>query len=372
MNNFNNLNFNKSGGVGDGENPDGVESSEKSESLVNTENTANAEIGEAAEDSESFENSEKLKKSERIQKKDKVDKKKVFMLLFFISPALALIGAVFLYRAMIFSYDASIGHFVYGSSSAAVSCVIFIIGALLSIFSFFMCGKDFSFSKGKRRSLSFAEVFFSMLAACFSVLYGVLSLSEDIPTGREIFFVLRTIFAFIAAVYFVSLVTGMPSSAPSTGFFAAGASLECAFMLLLVYFTYDNCAMNSPVKTYELLMLVSFMLFYAAEAGRSIERPGTDRKYAFAAVFAVCCGGQVALARLICILAQSEGFSFSLVSCLFRVALWLQILVSFYGNIKSSKRLKRSASAKAGDLDGYEHDYDREDEHGGEDTDIAL
>ena len=267
----------------------------------------------------------------------KTEKKKIFIIISSAAAVLAVIGAAALCAAMLYTYDADIGHFSYGSLPAAVSCIAAVLGTLLSVYAYIACGKKVSFSHGRKRKFSFAETFLSMLAACFSVLYGTLSLGESIPEGRNIFFVLRSVFAFVSAIYFLILAIGLPSNIPATGFAASLASIECAFMLLLVYFTYDNYAMNSPLKTYELMMLVSFMLFYAAEAGCSAGRPGTEKKFAFAAVFAITVGGQVSISRFICAVAQNDGLDFSLVSCAFRVVLWLHILATFIERVKCVK-----------------------------------
>lgn len=280
-----------------------------------------------------------MKKSNSIENflVPKTEKKKIFIIILSVAAVLAVIGAAVLCMAMLHDYDADIGHFRYGSAYATSSWIIGVIGTILAVYACIVCGKSVSFSHGRKRKFSFAETFLSMLAACFSVLYGTLSLGEAIPEGRNIFFILRSVFAFISAIYFLILAIGLPSNIPSTGFAASLASIECAFMLLLVYFTYDTYAMNSPLKTYELMMLVSFMLFYAAEAGCSAGRPGTEKKFAFAAVFAVTVGGQVSIARFICAVAQNDGLDFSLVSCAFRVVLWLHILATFIERVKCMK-----------------------------------
>lgn len=304
----------------------------------------------------------------------KTGKKKLFIIILVVAVAFTAIGAASLCAAMLHTYDADIGHFQYGSLPAAISCITAVLATVLAVYAFIACEKTVSFSHSVKRKFSFAETFFSMLAACFSVLYGTLTLGETVPEGRNVFFIMRTVFAFISAIYFLILAIGLPSNIPSTGFAAALASVECAFMLLLVYFTYDNYAMNSPIKTYELLMLISFMLFYAAEAGCSTSRPGTERKYAFAAVFAITVGGQVSISRLICAIAQNDELDFSLISCAFRVVLWLHILVMFIARVRCiQKRVPVSEKASSqSETETEEDETSENDENDDDDTDNDI
>ena len=101
-----------------------------------------------------------------------------------------------------------------------------------------------------------------------------------------------------------------------------------AFLLLDLYFNTSE-PLNAPLKIFETVMLVTFMLYFTAEAGMLIARPKMNRKYMFAGILAVSSGGMVAISKIAARIIDPDTFPGDLVKPAFYAVIWLYILISF-------------------------------------------
>ncbi len=253
-----------------------------------------------------------------------------------IAIALAIGGAATLIYAMETEYDPAIMHFDVGSFGAATAAVICALGAAIAVVGFFTTTNKLSFEPDGK--FSFAEVFVSTLAGLLCFFYLYLGIVGGKPESKIGVFYAEMALSALAGVYFMLKASGLTDKHPSLNLFALFPALMSAFTLLRLYFN-SNEPLNAPLKTFEIVMTVSYMLGFTANAGVSILRPKMSRKFVFASLFAASAGGMVSISRVASRLISPDTFDFNIVRETFRLVFWLYLVTSFAVKYFSSREI---------------------------------
>ncbi len=259
----------------------------------------------------------------------KRSKSKIFLIIIsFIALAAAVAGAVSLFLAMERDYEHVIHHFAYGSRLSLTASAICASGVVFALVASFVTSKKLVLAEKDSKN-TFIGMFTSVLAGLMCGLVFCVGVKEGIPAEKPGILLAELTFTVLSTVYFFLKAFGACSKKPTLSLFGLLPALMCAFMILRLYFNADE-PLNSPLKIFEIVMLVSFMFYFTAETGISILRPKMNRKYVFAGVFAITSGGMVAAARLAARIADVTNFKFDVVRCAFCAIIWLCITASFF------------------------------------------
>ena len=257
----------------------------------------------------------------------KRSKSKIALIIFyFVALAAALCGAALLFFAMEREFDPSIKHFSTDAKFAPAAFGVCAGGAALAIAAFCTATKRRVFNVRSKR-YSFVGVFAAILAGLMCVLYFGLGVKNGLPEEKPGMLLAELTFTVLSAAYFFLRASGLFYKKPLAALSGLLPALMCAFILLNLYFDRSD-PLNAPLKIYRAVMLVSFMLYFTAEAGIFILRPKMSRKYAFASIAAVTCGGMVALSSLAARIADVDTFGYDIIKTVFFAVLWLYVAVS--------------------------------------------
>ena len=243
-----------------------------------------------------------------------------------IAAAFAVGGAILMFLAMTNDFDASIMHFEYGSAFAGAAFAVCVMSVALAAGGFFMSTNRIAYDDGAK--FSSITVFISTLAGLTCLLYAFVAIRGGLPETKIAVYIAEIVFSILSAAFFLMKAAGVFEKKPAfslTGLFPA---LMCAFALLRVYFD-SNEPLNSPLKIYQIVMLVTFMLYFTAESGISIGRPKMSRKFTFASLTAISIGGMISISRVASRVADVDTFNFNMVIESFRLILWLYVVVTF-------------------------------------------
>lgn len=276
--------------------------------------------------------------------------KNVVMIISSAAAALAVGGAALLFFAMTKDFDVSIMHFEYGSAFAASALAICLAGIALAAAGFFASTNRLIYDIGNK--FSSATVFISTLAGLTCLLYAFVGIRGGLPETKKVVFIAEIVLSVLSAAFFLMKAAGVFEKKASLSLLGLLPSLMCAFSLLRVYFNSEE-PLNSPLKIYQIVMLVAFMLYFTAETGVSIQRPKMSRKFTFASVAAISVGGMVSLSRIAARVADVDSFgNFNMVIETFRLILWLYVVVTF--TIKLMNASENSGSYALTDSEGAE------------------
>ena len=243
-----------------------------------------------------------------------------------IAAAFALGGAILMFLAMTNDFDVSIMHFEYGSAFAGAAFAVCIMSIALAVCGFFMSTNRIAYDDGSK--FSSLTVFISTLAGLTCLLYAFVAIRGGLPETKIAVFIAEIVFAILSAAFFLMKAAGVFEKKPSLSLTGLFPALMCAFALLRVYFNSDE-PLNSPLKIYQIVMLVAFMLYFTAESGISIGRPKMSRKFTFASLAAISIGGMVSISRIASRIADVDSFGFNMVIEAFRLIMWLYVVVTF-------------------------------------------
>lgn len=245
----------------------------------------------------------------------------------------AIAGAVFLYFAQTVDYDLSIRHFAKGSPYA--------IAASLSAAAAAVVGLAAGLTQ-KRKS---AQVYLAAPSAFFiftSSVTGFMMLASFILSIRElahglpILEILRLVLLALAAAFFF-LVSTREKKGDGFAFLSLCPILYALLSVLTVYFD-TAYAMNSPLKSYYLLMYLSMALFFTAEARTAI-RELQPFSYTLFGSLCFVLSASIGLSQLAIALYDTVGHGFSVIDC----ALWIAISL-----FALSRLLSLTAGSKEG------------------------
>ena len=243
-----------------------------------------------------------------------------------IAAAFAVGGAVLMFLAMTNDFDASIMHFEYGSAFAGAAFAVCIMSIALAAGGFFMSTNRIAYDDGSK--FSSLTVFISTLAGLTCLLYAFVAIRGGLPETKIAVFIAEIVFSILSAAFFLMKAAGVFEKKPALSLTGLFPALMCAFALLRVYFNSDE-PLNSPLKIYQIVMLVTFMLYFTAESGISIGRPKMSRKFTFASLAAISIGGMVSISRVASRISDVDSFAFNMVIETFRLIMWLYVVVTF-------------------------------------------
>ena len=293
----------------------------------------------------------------------KRSKSKIFLIIIsFIALAAACGGAVTLFLAMERDYEPAIHHFTYDSVLSPTAAAICASGLIFAIVGAFVTSKRLIFAeKGSKNT--FVGIFTAVLAGLMCGLVFCVGVKGGIGDEEKPGILLAELtFIVLSAVYFFLKAFGAFSKKPALSLFGLLPALMCAFMILRLYFNSEE-PLNSPLKIFEIVMLVSFMFYFTAETGISILRPKMNRKYVFAGILAITSGGMVAASRLAARIADVTNYKFDVVRCAFYAVIWICITVSFFERLFCARENKESdAFFDNENEDGEEQTSDTENE----------
>ncbi|MBR6917022.1 MAG: hypothetical protein IKN38_02445 [Clostridia bacterium] len=288
--------------------------------------------------------------------------KTYLILLFCVAVSAALVGSVVLYLAMDNDYDASIKHFEFGSVFATSALAISIGGAALGLVGFIISPEKKIDLDPKRGDYTFVGVFFSILTGLMSALYFVSRIRQGIPEEKPGLLMAEMAFSALSVAFFTIKAAGILKKKKNLSILGISPALACAFMLLNLYFS-RNEPLNAPLKIYETVMLISFMLYFTADTGISISRKKMNRKYVFAGLFAATTGGTIALSRIAIRIVNVDVFDFDIIKTAFCAVMWLYVVFTFGERLIMSREKsneealleeKESAEEKEAETDAAE------------------
>lgn len=260
-------------------------------------------------------------------------------------------------------FDAEISHFAKNSVWAGTATVLSVILAILGGAAWILAGKEYSFRETDREETPFVPVFFGALSGLCTALAAYFQLKDGFPDDKRIFFVLRFVFTVVATIWFFADAAGVLDFYPAASITALLPALMIAFTILCEYFS-SELAMNSPVKTYGLLMFVSFMLFFKDTAGHGIKRPGASRNLVFSGILSSFFGGAVAISRTVTYFANSDDIGIKITECAIAVTVWIYAVASFLRIFPFFEKDKEvsSTSADAGEPNVLFDDNEEDDD----------
>ena len=267
--------------------------------------------------------------------------------------AIALGGALLLFFAMENEYDPAIHHFNFDAKFALYSTIACAGGFALAVAGIFTTSNKLVFAE-KDKKITFIGIFSSVLAGLMCGLVFCVGVKGGIPEEKPGILLAELTFTVLSAVFFLLRAFGLFSKKPALSLFGLLPALMCAFMILNLYFNASE-PLNAPLKIFEIVMLVSFMFYFTAEAGINILHPKMNKKYALAGIFAVASGGMVALSRLAVRIFDVDTFGFDIIRCVFGAVIWLCITVSFFEKVFLAR-----------EKEAGEAFFDSENEDGGE------
>lgn len=248
---------------------------------------------------------------------------------------LCILTASLLVYCFTFSYNGTIQHF---DKSPIVYCAYasLFLCAASAVASYFIAGKNTEVNPAPKR-VSFAETFFAILAALLCILCGFTAVTEGMPETKVALAMLRIAFYFIGAIYF-AITAFATSSYKGKLSFAAYSVIPALLFAVLIPNYYFNAAfaLNSATLFLNILICISFMLFFTFEIAIGIGKPLSARKYLFASVLSVSCGGAASLSALATEILSNDGFDSELLNAVFYTAVWLYITVKAFGICKTA------------------------------------
>lgn len=283
--------------------------------------------------------------------------------LMLVSAAVGVLLCISLTLAFNTDFDAEITHFARNSPWAGAATVLSAVLAVLGGVAWILAGKDHSFKETDREKTPFVPVFFGALSGLCTALAAYFQLKAGFPDDKRIFFVLRFVFTVIAAVWFFADAVGILEFYPAASITALLPALMIAFTILCEYFS-SELAMNSPVKTYGLLMFVSFMLFFKDTAGHGIKRPGASRNLVFSGILSAFFGGAVAISRTVTYFSNPDDIGINITECAIAATVWIYAVASFLRIFPFGEKSKEASdtSASAGEANSLFDDSDEDDD----------
>ena len=249
-------------------------------------------------------------------------------MLFSLSVAVSLGGAAVLYLAMEREFDFTIKHFIVSPTFASIAALLCGCGFLIAAASAFIVPKKLKLDAGNRDS--FPGITISILAGLMCAISFVFAVKAGVPEGaaKQGLILAEVSFTALSAIYFFLRGSGLFIKKPAFALSGLLPALMSAFALLNLYFD-DSDPLNAPLKIYRVIMIVTFMMFFTAEAGISISRPKMNGKFVFASLFAISSGGMIALSRLAARITDPDHFGYDVIEVSLFAAFWLYALVSF-------------------------------------------
>ena len=193
----------------------------------------------------------------------KASLKKPYVLVLLAALLLSLVATSIRTFLFLFRYDAALGHFDPGALSDLLFPLLLVIAAVLYAAFGFLSRTQLE--EGERRStvfVTFASAFAAVATAVFLIttlprLFEATSLYEGL-------FCALTLLCGAGLVLYLALVALDTGSFTLRAVGAMGAVLFAIFYILYAYFN-TELVLNSPVKVFDQLCVLVFVLFFVAE-----------------------------------------------------------------------------------------------------------
>lgn len=234
----------------------------------------------------------------------------IYTILTAAAAAASLAAAVFLWFALTDGYDPAIHHFAEGSFPAVGAAVSVILALLAGLAAGIVRAKDdttFVHTAPSAFGMFAASCTAFMMLASF--ILNIKELSAGIPILRLLQFLLL---AFSAAYFFLCAVRETRGG-NAIVLLSLCPMLYAVVSLLTVYFD-SSYGMNSPMKSYLLVMHIAMALFFSAEARAVIRRP-SPLMYTFFAAVCMTLTATVSLPQLAIALSDLSESGISVMDC---------------------------------------------------------
>ena len=248
-----------------------------------------------------------------------------YILLLAAIAAASLAAAVLLYFAQTVGYDLTIRHFAKNSPYALGAAICIGIALLSAIAAGILRAKTGSITVAN--PLPAVGAFFAACTAFLMLATFIVSI-RALSTGIAVLKLVQLVLMALAAAYF--FLTAAKDAKASGGFalLSLCPMLYAVLSLLLVYFD-TSYAMNSPVKSYLLLVYISMALFFSAEA-RAVLRKPSPFLYTFFASACLIFAGALGLSQIVIALHDTVGHGFSVLDCAVRITVALYAAVRLF------------------------------------------
>lgn len=276
--------------------------------------------------------------------------KNTILILFATATAMALIGAGALFFGLNFEFNSEIHHFTKGALSPVISAVCLCIALAGAVVAYTVSGKNVSLNN--RKNPHFLTAFASSLMGCTAALSAVTSFMTGAPESKAVVFYVKTALTLLCALYFLAKAFGADDKIPAFDFISLVPSVMLAFSILYSYFDPDS-SMNSASKTFLIVMMVAFMLYFKNIAGVSVARPTTARKLIFSGIISVSCGS-VAIARFAGAFMHENALSLSISETSLHLAIWVYIFIDFLNTVLSVTKTAEVEEPAAEDIEENE------------------
>jgi len=227
----------------------------------------------------------------------------------------AIAGAVFLYFAQTVDYDLSIRHFAKDSPYAVAASLSVAAAAVVGVAAGFILKRK---SIPVRFSKPSAFFIFTSSITAFMMLASFILAIRELSRGLPILEILRLVLLALSAAFFF-LVSTREKKGDGFALLSLCPMLYALLSVLTVYFD-TAYAMNSPLKSYYLLMYLSMALLFSAEARTAI-RELQPFAYTFFGALCFVLSASIGLSQLAIALYDTVGHGFSVIDC----ALWIAI-----------------------------------------------
>ncbi len=294
----------------------------------------------------------------------KASLKKPYVLVLLVALLLSLTAASIRTFLFLFRYDEALGYFAPGALSELLFPLLLVIATVLyAAFGFLSRAQ---LEEGERRSTVFVT-----FASAFAAVATAVFLITTLPRVFEAASLLEGLFCALTVLFGVGLVLHFALSALDTGSFALralsaiGAVLFSVFYILYAYFNTD-LVLNSPVKIFDELSVLVFVLFFITEC-RFLFGTAKNAVYLPLSMLAFTLSLSNALPELIYALKSSEALSGNIVH---------GFMILSFGLYTASRLLATLDLGKKADARGVYADEIKEstenDLHPDVDTHIAL
>lgn len=256
---------------------------------------------------------------------------------------LTVASAVFSFLALSTEFDHVLYYFNAGSVNAALGMYLPIAALAAAAVCALLIRKKASFNAMPPANLPtvFASVLSGLLlivSTVFSVLFSDMAESSKLSVAASVF-------AIIAAVYFMLLP--FAEKKPFMAFLSFAPCIWAALKLLEEYFRSGE-PINSPIRVVNLTMLAFLLLFFAEEIRFFIDRQ-SPAIYYFSALSALAFTGAAVFPKLAIILADIPGFDFSVLDWFLYAALFFFILARMTALPSISVEYTAKANVEADD-----------------------
>ncbi len=232
---------------------------------------------------------------------------RVYRILLCLLGLCAAAGAVLLYFAQTVGYDLSIRHFAKNSPYAMGASLSIAAAAVVGLIAAFVLKRK---SEQVRLAAPASFFIFASSITGFMMLADFILSIRALSQGLPVLEILQLVLLALSAAFFF-LVSTREKKGDGFALLSLCPMLYALVSVLTVYFD-TTYAMNSPLKSYYLLMYLSMALLFSAEARTAIRalQPFT---YTFFGTLCFTVSASVGVSQLAIALYDTVGHGFSVI-----------------------------------------------------------